>query len=133
MANAATLAGHVIIENHAIVGGLTPVHQFVRIGAYAIVGGGSAVGKDIVPYVKAQGYRARICGLNTVGLKRHGFSTETIKKLKLAYKLLFHSQLNTSQAVESITAQIKDCPEVDHLLEFIKGSQRGIYKKTEQD
>ena len=89
MANAATLGGHVIIEDYAIVGAITPVHQFVRIGAYVIVGGASGVGKDIVPYARASGIRAKIHGLNTVGLQRHGFSTETIKKLKQAYNLLF--------------------------------------------
>jgi UDP-N-acetylglucosamine acyltransferase len=131
LANAATLGGHITIEDHAIVGGLTPVHQFVRIGAYAMVGGGSGVGKDIVPYAMASGNRAKIYGLNIIGLKRHGFSAETIKKLKQAYKLLFHSQLNTIQAVEAIEAQLGGCPEVDYLLDFIRASQRGICKKTE--
>lgn len=131
LANAATLGGHITIENYAIVGGLTPVHQFVRIGAYAMIGGGSGVGKDIVPYAMASGNRTKIYGLNTVGLKRHGFTAETIKKLRLAYKLLFHSQLNTTQAVEAINARIRGCPRVDYLLDFIRASQRGICKKTE--
>jgi UDP-N-acetylglucosamine acyltransferase len=133
MANAATLGGHVTIEDYAIVGGLTPVHQFARIGAYAMVGGGSGVGKDIVPYAMASGNRAKIYGLNIIGLKRHGFSSETIKKLRQAYNLIFFSQFNTAQALEAIEDQIKGCPEVDYLVKFIRGSQRGICKKIEQD
>jgi UDP-N-acetylglucosamine acyltransferase len=132
LANAVTLAGHITVEDYAIVGGVTPVHQFVRIGAYAMIGGGSGVGKDIVPYAMASGNRARIYGLNIVGLKRHGFSSETIKKLRLAYKLIFYSTLNTTQALKAVKTQITDCPEVDYLLNFIKGSKRGICKKTEQ-
>ncbi len=133
MANAATLAGHITIEDHAILGGLTPVHQFVRIGAYSMVGGASGVGKDILPYTMASGVPAKIYGLNLVGLKRHGFSSETIKKLEQAYKLIFHSKLNTSQAVAAIKEKISPCPEIEHWLEFIKTSQRGIYKKTSHD
>ncbi len=129
MANAATLAGHISIGEHAILGGLTPVHQFVRIGAYAMVGGASGVGKDILPYVMASGVPAKIYGLNVVGLKRHGFSPETIKKLEQAYKLIFHSKLNTTQAVAAIREKINTCPEIEHWLEFIKSSKRGIYKK----
>ncbi len=130
IANAATLAGHIIIEDYAVIGGLIPMHQFVRIGAYAMVGGATGVDKDIVPYAMASGHRARIYGLNIVGIKRRGFSSETIKKLKQAYKLLFHSHLNTSQAIEAIEDRIKGCPEVEHLLKFIKGTRRGICKKT---
>lgn len=130
VANAATLAGHIIVEDYAVIGGLSPMHQFVRIGAYAMLGGATGVVKDIVPYAIASGHRARIYRLNIVGLKRHGFSTETIKKIRHAYKLLFHSHLNTTQATEAIKDQIKGCPEVDHLLAFIKGTKRGICKKT---
>lgn len=126
LANAATLGGHVVIEEHAIVGGLTGVHQFCRIGAHAIIGGCSGLLLDIPPYVKAQGNRPRLYGLNTVGLKRHRFPPETIRHLKQAYRLLFLSGLPTGQALERIGAELPACAEVQHLVHFIKTSSRGI-------
>lgn len=126
LANAATLGGHVVIEEHAIVGGLTGVHQFCRIGAHAIIGGCSGIMLDIPPYVKAQGNRARLFGLNTVGLKRRNFPPETIRSLKQAYRLLFLSGLTTTQALERIAAELPACAEVQHLVHFIKTSDRGI-------
>ncbi|MCI0369936.1 MAG: acyl-ACP--UDP-N-acetylglucosamine O-acyltransferase [candidate division NC10 bacterium] len=126
VANAATLGGHIVIEEHAIVGGLTGVHQFCRIGAHAIIGGCSGIILDIPPFVKAQGNRARLFGLNTVGLKRRNFPPEAIRHLKQAYRLLFLSGLNTSQALERITAELPACAEVQHLVHFIKTSERGI-------
>jgi UDP-N-acetylglucosamine acyltransferase len=126
LANAATLGGHVVIEEHAIVGGLTGVHQFCRIGAHAIIGGCSGILLDIPPYVKAQGNRARLFGLNTVGLKRRNFPPEAIRHLKQAYRLLFLSGLNTSQALERIATELPACAEVQHLVHFIKTSERGI-------
>lgn len=128
LANLATLAGHVEIEDYAIIGGLSAVHQFVRVGRYAMVGGCSGVLKDIPPYVKAQGNLAKLYGLNTVGLRRHGFSPETIRELKKAYRLLFLSGLNTSQALERVEKEVEPCPEVEHLVAFIKSSKRGICK-----
>jgi UDP-N-acetylglucosamine acyltransferase len=128
MANCATLAGHVAIEDFAIIGGLAGVHQFVKIGCYALVGACSGVLKDIPPYVKAQGIRARLYGLNTVGLRRHQFPPETIRRLKAAYRLLFHGGLNTSQALERIASELDPCPEVEHLVAFIKSSSRGVAK-----
>ena len=126
LANAATLGGHIVIEEHAIVGGLTGVHQFCRIGAHAIIGGCSGIMLDIPPFVKAQGNLARLFGLNTVGLKRRNFPPEAIRHLKQAYRLLFLSGLNTSQALERITAELPACAEVQHLVHFIKTSERGI-------
>ncbi len=126
LANAATLGGHIVIEEHAIVGGLTGVHQFCRIGAHAIIGGCSGIILDIPPFVKAQGNVARLFGLNTVGLKRRNFPPEAIRHLKQAYRLLFLSGLNTSQALERITAELPACAEVQHLVHFIKTSERGI-------
>jgi UDP-N-acetylglucosamine acyltransferase len=126
LANGATLGGHVIIEEHAIIGGLTGVHQFCRIGAHAIIGGCSGILLDVPPYVKAQGNRARLFGLNTVGLKRRNFPAETIRHLKQAYRLLFLSGLTTSQALERITAEVPTCAEIQHLVHFIKTSDRGI-------
>lgn len=126
LANAATLGGHVVIEEHAIVGGLTGVHQFCRIGAHAIIGGCSGIILDIPPYVKAQGNRARLFGLNTVGLKRRNFPPETIRSLKQAYRLLFLSGLTTTQALERIATEVPACAEIQHLVHFIKTSDRGI-------
>jgi len=126
LANAATLGGHVLIEEHAIVGGLTGVHQFCRIGAHAIIGGCSGIILDIPPYVKAQGNRARLFGLNTVGLKRRNFPPEAIRHLKQAYRLLFLSGLTTTQALERIATELPACAEIQHLVHFIKTSERGI-------
>ncbi len=126
LSNQAALAGHVVIGRHAIIGGLAGIHQFVRVGEYAFVGACSAVLQDIPPYVKVQGNRAKPYGLNTVGLRRHGFSEETLRRLKQAYRIIFLSGLNTSQALAKIEQELLPCPEVERLLEFIKGSERGI-------
>lgn len=128
MANQASLAGHVEIGRHAIIGGMSGVHQFVRIGEHAFLGACSAVLQDIPPYVKAQGNRAKPFGLNVVGLRRHGFSTEALQALKEAYRIVFASDLNTSQALERLEA-VRDFPsEVQPFIDFIKRSQRGISK-----
>jgi UDP-N-acetylglucosamine acyltransferase len=128
MANVATLAGHVTIEDNVIIGGLVAVHQFSRIGAYSMVGGGTMVGMDILPYTIATSSKreAKHRGLNLIGLKRRGFSEETIIKLKTAYKTLFMANLKLPDAIARIRIEISDCPEVDYLLAFIDASQRGI-------
>jgi UDP-N-acetylglucosamine acyltransferase len=126
MANNATLGGHITIDDHVTVGGLVGVHQFVRIGKFAFVGGKSAVVKDIPPYVIASGDRARLCGLNTVGLKRNGFSEETRIALKKTYRILFRIGLTLNEAIERVAAEVNQTPEVEHLMDFIKTSQRGI-------
>lgn len=128
MANQATLGGHVEIGRHAIVSGLTAVHQFVRIGAYAFVGGCSGVNQDIPPYLKVQGAPAKPFGLNAVGLRRHGFSHEAIRALKEAYRIVFLSDLNTSQALERMKRDLPASPEVERFIDFIQRSQRGISK-----
>ena len=126
MSNSATLAGHIEIEDYAIIGGLTAIHQYVRVGCYAILGGATAVPMDIPPYVCAAGNRARLYGLNIVGLKRHGFSSETIRKLKKTYRILFRSALNLKEAVAQVEKEGLDGPEVEHLIQFITSSKRGI-------
>lgn len=128
MANAATLAGHVEIADRANVGAYSGVHQFCRVGLEAFVGGYSVVVKDAPPYAIIQGNHARCYGLNKVGLKRRGYSKETIEKLHHAYRLLLTAKLNTSQAVERIKDEIVGCPEVDILIEFIETSTRGVVK-----
>ncbi|CBE68707.1 MAG: acyl-ACP--UDP-N-acetylglucosamine O-acyltransferase [Candidatus Methylomirabilis oxygeniifera] len=126
VASQAGLAGHVEVETRAVIGGQTGIHQFVRIGQYAMVGACSAVLQDIPPFLKAQGNRAKCYGLNTVGLRRHGISEEAILRLKQAYRLLFLAHLNTSQALERIASEVTSCPEIEHLMHFIKLSARGI-------
>lgn len=129
MANSATLAGHVTVQDNVILGGLVAIHQFVTIGAYSMLGGGTLVGQDIPPYMIAtsSGKRdAKLRGLNLIGLKRRGFSDEAIKKLKKAYKTLFMAGLKQVEAIEKIRAEVAGCAEVDTLLAFIEGSQRGI-------
>ncbi len=128
MANQASLAGHVEIGRFALLGGMTGVHQFVRIGEFAFLGACSAVLQDIPPYVKAQGNRAKPFGLNGVGLRRHGFSVDTILALKEAYRVVFASGLNTSQALAQVAERFGGSPEVQHFVDFIKRSTRGISK-----
>lgn len=126
MANSSTLAGHIEVEDYAIVGGLVAIHQFVRVGCYALIGGASGVPQDIPPYMVAAGNRARLFGLNTVGLKRHKFPAATMAALKQAYRILFRSHLTLNQAVEKAKAEIPPLPEIQHLLDFVKNSKRGI-------
>ena len=126
MANNATLAGHIQIGDFTTVGGLTAVHQFVRIGDYAFVGGKSVVVKDVPPFVLASGDRATLHGLNQVGLKRRGFTKETLKQLKKTYRLLFRIGLTQNEAIERVAAEVESLPEVKTFVDFIKSSERGI-------
>ena len=123
--NAATLAGHVLVEDFANVGAFSGVHQFCRVGKYAFIGGYSVVTKDALPYVKSVGNRARIYGINTIGLMRRGFSPETIAKLRRAYRVLLHS--NTSRAIPQIERDpALQSPEIAYLVDFIRSSKRGV-------
>jgi UDP-N-acetylglucosamine acyltransferase len=126
MANAATLAGHIHVEDFAIVGGLTAVHQFSRIGAHSIIGGASAVPKDIPPYMMASGNRVKLYGLNLIGLKRRKFSENTIKALKEAYRIIFRSDILLETALKKVESEVEDFPEVRHLVNFIRESKRGV-------
>ena len=128
MANAATLAGHVEIADRANVGAYSGVHQFCRIGFEAFVGGYSVVVKDAPPFAIIQGNHAKCFGLNRVGMRRRGYSKETIEKLNHAYHLFLSSKLNTTQAVEKMRLEIADCKEVEMLIEFIETSKRGVVK-----
>jgi UDP-N-acetylglucosamine acyltransferase len=120
------LAGHVTLEDYARVSGVIPIHQFVRIGTHSIVGGGSRVPKDVLPYIRVAGTPLRVSGLNTIGLRRAGFDPETMKVLREAYRLIFRSEFNVTQAVERIKSELPPIPEIQHLIEFIETSQRGI-------
>jgi UDP-N-acetylglucosamine acyltransferase len=126
LANNATLAGHIVIGDYVTVGGLVAIHQFVRIGEYAYVGGKSAVPKDIPPYVIASGDRAKLYGLNRIGLQRHGFSESTIAALKKVYRILFRYGMTLNEAIERALAEVEHLPEVNNLINFIKSSERGI-------
>lgn len=128
LANCVNFAGHVRIGDSAIIGGLVPVHQFVHVGEHAIIGGGYRVPKDVCPYSMVAGNPLKTTGLNLVGLKRRGFSAEAIRILKQAFKLLFFSKLNTTQALEAIESSVEASPEVLKLIEFVRKSERGITK-----
>lgn len=128
MANCSTLAGHVTVEDKAILGGLAGVHQFVRIGTMAIVGGCSKAIQDILPYSMVDGHPAVWHGVNFVGLKRCGVPEDVRMKIKRASKIICRSNLNTSQAIEKIRAELDTCAEVERLVAFIEESSRGICK-----
>jgi len=126
LANNATMGGHITIGNYATVGGLVAIHQFARIGEHAFVGGKAAVVKDIPPFMIAAGDRARLHGLNIVGLKRAGFSPNALTQLKKTYRLIFRIGLTLNEAIERVQAEVEQIPEVVRLIEFIKASERGI-------
>ena len=126
MANSVALGGHIIVGDCAILGGIVAVHQFVRIGAYSIIGGQSAVSLDIPPYVSAAGNRAKLYGLNLVGLKRRGFSDQTINNLKKAYKIIFRSGFTIDDAFARAIDEFPDSPEVHHFVDFMRKSKRGV-------
>jgi len=126
MSNLATLAGHVVLEDYAYIGGLVAIHQFTRIGTYAMVGGFSGVGQDIPPYTMASGARAKLFGLNTIGLKRHGFSDSMINDLKKAYKILFREKRTLKDAIKKVQEELPYTDEIKHLIEFIQKNKRGI-------
>jgi UDP-N-acetylglucosamine acyltransferase len=124
--NNATLGGHVFVDDFATISAGSGVHQFCRIGRHAFIGGYSVVTKDALPYAKTVGNRARIYGLNTIGLMRRGFTTDIIGKLKRAYRYLLQSRLNTTRALKKIEQDATlACPEVQYLVDFIRSSQRG--------
>ena len=129
LVNAATLAGHVTVEEWAVVGALCPVHQLVRIGAHSYIGGGTTITQDVLPFSKTSAAREnRAYGLNSVGLKRRGFSEERVRKLHHAYKVLLASKLNTSQALEKLRAEGELGPDVEMLIRFVESSERGVIK-----
>jgi UDP-N-acetylglucosamine acyltransferase len=126
LANGTQLAGHVTVEDKAIISGLSAVHQFVKIGKYSFIGGCSRVAKDIPPFLKAVGNPLRLYGLNTVGLERNGIPEPVRRELKRAYRLFFRSELNVSQARERATEELEPFPEVQEFLQFFSESQRGV-------
>ncbi|MCP4549061.1 MAG: acyl-ACP--UDP-N-acetylglucosamine O-acyltransferase [bacterium] len=128
LANSVNLAGHVLIEDCAIIGGITPLHQFVHIGAHSIIGGGSRVPQDVLPFMRGAGNPLIMAGLNAVGLQRRGFKPKTLRNLRSAYRIFYRSGLNTSQALEQMEAEIGDDEHVRHIIDFVKNTERGIAK-----
>ena len=126
MSNAVNLAGHVTVEDHAVIAGLTGVHQFVRIGKIAMVGAHSKVVKDVPPYILVDGHPARVNGINVIGLRRNGIKPALRREMKRAYKLLYRSNLNISQALDKMDQQLDASEEIEHFLRFLRNVQRGI-------
>jgi UDP-N-acetylglucosamine acyltransferase len=126
LANCATLAGHVTLEDHVVVGGLVGVHQFTRIGESALLAAGAMVSLDVPPYCAAMGDRAHLYGLNVIGLKRRGFRAEQIAAIKTAYHTLFSEGLLLEDALERLRHEHRESPEVAHLIDFVAASQRGL-------
>ncbi len=128
MSNVATFAGHVVAEDHVIIGGLAAVHQFCRIGKFAIIGGCSKVVQDVPPFMLADGNPAKTRGVNKVGLERNGISPGAQAALRRAYKLLFREGLTTSNALAAIEAELPPLPEIQHVIAFARASERGLSK-----
>ncbi len=129
LVNAATLAGHVTVEEYAVVGALCPVHQFVRIGTHSYIGGGTTITQDVLPFSMTSAVRdVHVFSFNKVGLERRGFSKERIKQLHHAYKILLASKLNTSQALEKLKSETERSEDVEMLIRFIETAQRGVIK-----
>ena len=126
--NNGTLAGHVLVEEYAVLGGLSAVHQFCRVGEHTITGGCSKIVQDVPPFMVADGNPAVVRGINLVGLERRGFSTEAIRTLKEAYRILYRSNLNTKQALEELARSFPVTAEIERLIRFIETSQRGIIR-----
>jgi UDP-N-acetylglucosamine acyltransferase len=126
VANGAQLAGHVVIEDYVIVGALVGIHQFVKIGESAILGAGAMVSQDVPPFCNATGDRARLHGLNLVGLKRRGFSPELVRNIKRAYRIIFQSGLKLADAIARARQEVPTSPEIEHFLAFIQAAERGV-------
>lgn len=127
LANATTLGGHVHIDDFAILGGIVAIHQFIRIGAYAFIGGKSGLRMDMPPYMLAFGAPGKLYGPNLVGLRRHGFSRNTIQALKQCYRIMFRSGLTVADAIARIREEVEAAPEVENLIQFMQGrSKRGV-------
>ena len=128
-ANGATLAGHVAVEDYATVGAFSPVHQFCRIGRYAYVGASTVITQDVPPFSRVVTERETRCfGVNTIGLERHGFDRARLDTIERAFRLLLRSKLNTTQALEQMSAQLNGSPDIRELVEFIESAQRGLHK-----
>jgi UDP-N-acetylglucosamine acyltransferase len=129
MANAATLAGHVTVEEWAVVGALCPVHQFVRVGKHSYIGGGTTITQDVLPFAKTSAVRdVHAYGANAIGLERRGFSKERVRAIQKTFRILLAGKLNTTQALERIEREVEQTEDVRLLVDFIRGSERGVIK-----
>ena len=128
LANAINMAGHVTIESYAAIGGMSPIHQFVRIGSHAFIGGGLRVNKDVPPFILAAGEPIQYAGINRIGLTRKGFSPEKLNEIRRAYKTIYRSGLNVTQALNELKSAETLIPEVQQIVDFIEASERGIIK-----
>ncbi|HPA44539.1 MAG TPA: acyl-ACP--UDP-N-acetylglucosamine O-acyltransferase [bacterium] len=126
MASFAALAGHIRIESNAIIGGLVAIHQFCQVGKYAIVGGASAVRQDVLPYTRVAGNPCKPYGINVVGLRRHGFSEERMKRLKRIYRIMYRSHFSEGEALDCLHEEMGDDTDAQHIIEFVKRTERGI-------
>jgi len=126
--NNGTLAGHVQVGDHAVIGGLTAVHQFCRIGRFAITGGCSKIVQDVPPFMIADGNPAKVRGINLIGLERKSFPAENLKPIKEAFRLVYRSKLNTRQAIEAMRKELPQNEEIKEIIEFIEKSERGIIR-----
>ncbi len=126
--NGVALGGHVSIGKYAIIGGLAAVHQFIHVGDHAMVSGGSLVRKDVPPYTKAAKEPLSYVGINSIGIRRRGFTTEKIREIQNSYRILYQKNYNNTQALEKIEAEMEATPERDEIILFIRNSQRGIMK-----
>jgi UDP-N-acetylglucosamine acyltransferase len=128
LANSAALAGHIRIDDWAIIGGLVAIHQFVNIGVHSFIGGGGLVRKDVPPFCKAAREPLSFSGINSIGLRRRGYSSEKIKEIQDIYRIIFVKGFNVTQALRIVEAEMPATPERDEIISFISGSQRGIMK-----
>ena len=133
MSNSAMIAGHVVVEDRVVIGGITGVHQFVRIGRNAMIGGASKLVQDVVPYTIVDGHPAKVSGLNNVGISRAGISIESRRNIKKAYKILYRSGLSLSQAIEVIEQDVDSCEEIEHFLRFLRNAERGICRNRKEN
>jgi UDP-N-acetylglucosamine acyltransferase len=128
MSNLATLGGHITVGDHAILGGQVAAHQFVRIGAYAFLGGKSGIDRDVPPFMITAGTRAKLYGVNQRGLRRLGFSQETIAGLKKSYRILWRDNTNFKEGIQQVRQEIESFPELEMLIDFIYSSKRGVLR-----
>ena len=132
MSNASMLAGHVVVEDRVVIGGITGVHQFVKIGRNAMIGGTSKLVQDVVPYTIVDGHPAYVVGLNSVGISRAGIPVESRRNIKKAYKILYRSGLSLAQAIAMIEQEVDSCEEVEHFLRFLRNAERGICRERRE-
>lgn len=128
MVNYSALSGHVIAHDYAIIGAYAAVHQFCHVGPYAFIARATYVTKDVLPYVMIAGHLTSACGINTVGLRRRGFSSSTIDQIRRAYKIIFRKGLTVQQAIAELEVMQKDCPEIQPMIEMMNVSSRGIVR-----